>query len=455
VKVIVYDNYDDSHQLFEGPRARVYQQLLDAFPWLTSGDALDHNDVESLVEHLDSQQFCSAEILPEPNELVKAEGNLWGDDLDGASEIALDMLGFNPSIHAAFAAAQFLTGKPDADPQVIRQAMYDQDGDYLDAAIQAYGLPEGDETRRSLKAVMSIGAFQKAQVQTKLPAGTDIESGTPDANETTEAIRRAFKQKLVRVAHLDGKHSKGSLIAKDMKGDKVYLLKPGAGGQSPAAGAKEETASQSRRETAFWQIAEDWGLGESIPRCDLVMIDGREYAAIEMLPFSWKGLQKKQATHPNIGREALRPYRDRGLVHKWAVMDYVLGNPDRHADNMMISSDDKLLGLIDHGSAFAGDHFDPAYDRNSFVPYYLRAWAPQGFQRLTIKQKLEYMPQVSKQTRDELRDWLNGIHADHLEGLCHRFGIDPKPSLGRLAKLKVMASDLPVDQAINKLWITT
>jgi hypothetical protein len=64
------------------------------------------------------------------------------------------------------------------------------------------------------------------------------------------------------------------------------------------------------------------------------------------------------------------------------------------------------------------------------------------------------MPQVGNQLRDELRDWLNGIHAEHLQGLLTRFGIDPAPALDRLAKLKVLASQMPVDQAIDRLWVT-
>ncbi len=454
MRVVVYSHYTDSEKVFEGSKYSIYQQLLEAYPWLDIGDIEYHNDLDALVEHLDSTQSLSAEILQEENGLAKSDGNLFGDELDDASEIARDMLGFQPHIHPAFAAAKFLSGRPEISHAEIRQALYDCE-DYIDAAVAAYHLPQNDESRQAVKAVMSISDFSKAEVREKLPAGTDIEPGTPDSKECAEAIRRAFKLKQVRVAHLGGKHSKGSLIARDGVTDHTYLLKPGSGGQSPAAGAAEDPSSQSRREAAFWQIAEDWGLGESVPRADLLLIDGKEYAAIEMLPFSWKGLQRKLSVDPNAGRAAFATYRDRGLIHKWAVIDYVLGNPDRHGDNLMISEDDKLLGLIDHGSAFAGPDFDPAYDRNSFVPFYLRAWAGTKFNRLTIPQKLERMPTVNRQLQDDLRTWLDGIHADHLEGLLTRFGIDPAPTLARLAKVKTLASEKPVDEAINRLWVTT
>ena len=132
----------------------------------------------------------------------------------------------------------------------------------------------------------------------------------------------------------------------------------------------------------------------------------------------WSAIGRVRASLPAAAR-ALAPYREQGLVHKWAVLDAVLGNPDRHAANVMIDKDDKVLALIDHGSAFAGPAFDPAHDKNSFVPFYLRAWSPGSFNSLSLKSKLAQMPEVSDQVRDDLRQWLNGIHADHLQSLLH------------------------------------
>jgi hypothetical protein len=454
MRVTIIDLYTETAQTFIGSAAHIYSEIVEAMPWLEDCEPEHRGDLEALVEHINAQQAFGAELSDDG--LVKYENgdnNLLSEDAEPASSVALDMIGFNPVVHPAFAAAKFLSGRPEVGFADIRQALYDHE-DYIDAAIAAYKLEPTPESRSAIKAVMSIGDFSKANLQEKLPAGRDIEPGTPDAQTAAEAVRRAFRLQQVKVAHLDGKHSRGSLIARDGDQDKTYLLKPGSSGPGPAAGVAEDPATQSRRETAFWHIAEDWGLGESVPRCDLVIIDGREYAAIEMLPFSWKGLQKKLDLDPGIARQAFATYRDRGLIHKWAVLDFVCGNPDRHGDNLMISSDGRLLGLIDHGSAFAGAGFDPAHDRNSFVPFYLRAWAGEKFNQLPTDQKLERMPQVGNQLRDELRDWLNGIHAEHLQGLLTRFGIDPAPALDRLAKLKVLASQMPVDQAIDRLWVT-
>lgn len=453
--VSVHEHYTDTDRNYTGSRASVYQQLLEAFPWLESGDADHLNDVEALVEDINDMQATDAEILDSSDHsLKKSGGNLLDDDLEPASEAALDMLGFNPIIHPAFAAAKFLTGKPELTLGQVRQALYDHE-DYIDAALAAYGLPVDAEGRASIKAILNIGDFTKAQEPEELPSGKSVEPGTPDAQDSADAIRRAFKNKQVKVAHLDGKHSKGSLLARDTEKDKTYLCKPGSGDPGTAAGAEQDPSTESCREAAFWQVAEDLGLGESVPRADVVIIDGRQYAAIQMLPFSWKGLQKKLDVNPGVARQAFNDYRDKGILHKWAVLDYVCGNPDRHGDNLMLSADGRLLGLIDHGSAFAGPGFDPARDRNSFVPFYLRAWAGGRFNNLTVEQKLARMPTLNQALRTELRDWLNNIHADQLQGLLERFGINPGPTLDRLAKVKVLSSQMPVDEAINRLWVTT
>lgn len=400
------------------------------------------------------------------NEIKKSESSTVGSpnllgadhDLDDAADTALDMLGWNPIVHPAFAAARFLTGRPEVGKQELRQALYHCDGDYIDAAIKTYGLPEGEDSRKAIKAVQAIAGLNKtlaAQNAQQVPAGQSIEAGVPDSQDAADAVARAFKTHQVRVAHLDGKHSKGALIAKDPQQDRIYLLKPGSGGQSPAAGAQQDPSTQSRREAAFWQIAEDWGVGDSLSRADLVIIDGHEYAAIHMLPFTWKNLQKKLGANTTAVREALAPYRDRGILTKWAVLDFVLGNPDRHGENLMVSPDNRQVALIDHGSAFAGPAFDPAHDQNSFVPFYLRAWSWPKFNLLPMVDKLRTMPQVSDQVREHLREWLNNLHVDRLESLCLRYGIDPRPAVDRLSKVKLEASQRPLDEAINRLWVTT
>lgn len=373
-------------------------------------------------------------------------------EVDDQYNTPLHMLGANHSLHPMVLAAQFLSGRS-VDPKLMRSALYHH-GDFAPAALEAHGLEPTDGNLKSLHALAGMIPESPSESE-QPPAGKSIIALTPEAEEAAEMIASAFKAKTVKVAHLDGKHSKGSLIARDEHSDHTLLLKPGSGGPGPAAGVNEQVASPSRREACFSAMADDWGLEHDVPRCELVAIDGREYAAIYMLPFDWRGLEQKEDKHPGIGMLALEKYREEGTLHRWAVLDYVLGNPDRHRDNVMISGDNKELGLIDHGSSFAGRDFDPAFDQNSFVPYYLRAWAGPNFHRLDVAGKLKKMPLAGGRDAD-LKSWVGTLHVERLEAICHRFGIDPSACAARLAKVKVAMLGAPsASAAIDRLWVTT
>jgi hypothetical protein len=197
------------------------------------------------------------------------------------------------------------------------------------------------------------------------------------------------------------------------------------------------------------------GLQQSIPEAQLVIIDNKEWAAIRMLPYTFKNLDKVKKAQPSTVIRSLAKYRDSGLLHKWAVLDALCAQSDRHGNNLMIEPETGNVALIDHGSAFAGNSFDPAYDKNSFVPYYLRAWSSGDFIHLSLKDKLSIMPTVSEPVREELYDWFNNIDGSKIESVLINFGIDPRPTLNRLAKLKMLFSQYPIDIGINRFWVTT
>lgn len=220
----------------------------------------------------------------------------------------------------------------------------------------------------------------------------------------------------------------------------------------PAAGIKDESASQPRREAAFWHVAEDWGLGEFLPRCDLIGIDGTEYAVQQLLPFDFKTMEKHRKAEPSLPQRALRPYLVNGTLHKWAAMDYILGNTDRHGQNVMMGPNEEVK-LIDHGSAFAGRNFDPGHDQYSFVPYYLRAWAPQQFNALSSEDKLKALPRLSGPSEQVLKSWLQQLDEHRLAAVLLRYGINPAPSVERLVKLKAMLQTEASDLAVNQSWV--
>lgn len=455
--VRVHNHYTGVTKTMEGDREHLRMELLRNFPWLHG----EPDDLESLVEDLDATQAFEAEIeydakhpapLAKGSAVVpKGDSNLRYGKVEPDSEIVHDMLGHNHHLQSTFAAARHLIAAPEPTLEQARKALWEADGDAEEAALRAHGIDVTPGNLRALRAVREMVKAQKAE-----PAPVShmmVEPGVPDSQDAAIEIQRAFQDQYVFPVQMAGKHSKGTLIARDDQSGDVWLLKPGSGGQSPAAGAAEDPSSQSRRESAFYAVANEWGLGENLPEADLVIIDGREYAAIKLLPWRYKTLDKLKKQNPGLPTHLFHTYLMSGLLHKWGVLDYVLGNPDRHANNLMVDGDD--VKLIDHGSAMAGEGFDPAHDRNSFVPFYLRAWVSGGFNRLSTEEKLEALPRLSSQAERELRSWIEDLHVDKLQLLLHRYGVNPEPAVARLAKLKALLSEYPADLAVNKLWVET
>jgi hypothetical protein len=439
--------YSDVAKTVEGTPAEVEAELLRIYPFLNSSNPNDHGDVPNLIEHLNCEQAYEAEIVDHGNELPlhKSEpSNLQGQD----DEVVAAMLGYHHKLNSALDAVKFLAGGAPASGERVRQALWEADGDPEEAALRAYGLEVSPSNLAALRGFQSLSKAQPEPVQAQT-----IEPGHPDAGEVAERVGVAFRDRFVLPVALGGKHSKGSMLARDQKSEDTWLLKPGSGGQSPAAGAKEDPSSQSRREAAFWHVADAWHLGQFLPRADLLLIDGREYAAIHLLPWSYKTLDKVKGQDVQAARALLYPFLRQGMCHRWGVLDYVLGNPDRHAQNLMVK--DGAVKLIDHGSAFAGNGFDPAHDQNSFIPFYLRAWADGRFSQMTAEQKLKVMPRLDRQTAEELGKWLDGLHAEDLDRVLIRYGVNPQPAKDRLAKLKALSTQMPVDEAVNRVWATT
>lgn len=219
----------------------------------------------------------------------------------------------------------------------------------------------------------------------------------------------------------------------------------------PQSGVHESSSSQSQREAAFWHLADRLGLGKDIPRCDLLFIDGKQYAAIELLPQAYQTIDSQKSVR-NVS-QLFEPYRLSGTLFKWAILDLVLGNPDRHAQNIMV--DDKgNIQLIDHGSAFAGYAFDPANDEKSFIPYYLRFACPDSvnFLELSLEEKLKYMPRMTDSGNKTVYRWLQSIDSKVITEVLPLYGIDFRPELHRLGYLKSLSSQ-NIDLSLCKEWI--
>lgn len=368
------------------------------------------------------------------NDDLKAAKLMLGGDLD----------------HETLKAARLMAGY-DVDETNYRVFLIEEDGDAEKAALRTFGIEPNKDNIKTLRVIRDMSKLNKAE--DIVPVPEDIKNVYPEGAEVAEALKRAFNDSFVFNIKLAGKHSKGALVARDEKEGKSYLLKPGNLVNSPAAGVNDEKASQSVREAAFYYIAKLWGLDKWIQKTDLILIDNKEYAVMELLPWTYETLDHRRKEDPGVVNKVLGPLINNGIVTQWAVLDYVLGNPDRHANNLLIDENGSLK-LIDHGSAFAGEGFSPGKDPNAFIPAYLRANV-ENFNKLSTKDKLNIMPRVSESVNKELLVWVNGLDPQLLGNALQRYGIESTPEVMRLVKIKASANVIGVDRAINLIWAGT
>lgn len=363
-------------------------------------------------------------------------------------DVTCDMLGASSNLHASLEAAKLLAHKTeDIDPSVVRSALWEhEDPDY--AALTVYGLECSEENLKALQAIKQMIPMAKSENQAK-----KIEPYNEAARDVAEEVMRAFMAGMADPVSLKGKHAAGTMIAQDPQTRHAWLCKPGAGGQSSALGATEQPATQSERESAFYHAMKELGLESAVPRCELILVDGREVAAIELLDKEYINLERLRQSDFRQEEIDLLPLLRTGLLHRWAAADYILGNSDRHANNCMVNRKTGEIKLIDHGSAFAGQSFAPGHDKNSFVPAYLRAWAPNAFNKLPIEQKMAYLPRLSTEEANQLGQWLESIDAQKLANVLVQFNVEPSATIARLEKLRDLARKFSPDQAINFSWI--
>jgi hypothetical protein len=412
---------------------------------------MGHDGIVTVAHHPSGSYVSETVDLTGNNPLTKSELNLFDAQMTQNMGVAADMLGTTHKLERTFEAARFLAGGASIGIDHARKALYQHDGDLEAAALASFGLPIDDQRRQALR---HAAATYLGKRELHIPQAQSVIALTDEGADVAEAVLRAYKDDFVFEVKLGGKHSKGAMLARDQDNKTTYLLKPGSGGQSPAAGAQEESASQSKREGAFYHVAKEWKLSVWVPRAETISVDGVEYAALELLPWSFQTAEKVRKQDPEQFRAAIQSLLENGILHKLAVLDYVTGNSDRHANNIMLN-DRNDLRLIDHGSAFAGKSFDPVYDKNSFVPFYMRAWAPGDWASMTTEQKMSYLPRSeSPEILDQLGTWVASLSETALAHTLTKYGIDPRPSVKRLMKVKKMCERVLPDEAVDLLWVS-
>lgn len=387
-----------------------------------------------------------------------------GTDLEpGEHRTALAQLGHSDRYEVTLAAACFLARRA-FDPDKFQQglAVY---GDEVRAALHAVDLADSEKNMRALGAIIRlqdgrVKALSKSE-EPQSPNIYSIQPGNEDAVDTAEAVERAVRGGNVVGLKLSGKHSKGAMACRDPKTGKVFLLKPPGGKQSPAAGARDGKVGQARREACFWHIADKVHLGGAIPHADLIILNAQEWSAISLLGSDWKSLDEKNREKQYKGREVLGPYLANGQLHRWALLDWVLGNSDSHGQNLLVNNGGSVA-LIDHGAAFCGPNFDPAHDSKSFVPFYLRVWAPEmNFKILSPVDRIKHMPRLSRYEDEILKRWLvEDFTSEMTEREMRVYGVDDvvvKAVLARLHELRGVAMDPSknLSEYVNGLWAGT
>lgn len=270
--------------------------------------------------------------------------------------------------------------------------------------------------------------------------------------EKVKEINKLIQSKAFHSVPSIGQFTSDSLVIGTSHEDS-WLLKIESGARPAITSAK--AGLQSVKEVAFYDIASSvFGLQDFVPDALLGEAvfpkENKPAAAIKMLPKKYKLAVDLEEERPGSIYAILEKYRKTSLLHKMASMLYILGDGDSHGRNVM--SDGFFIKLIDHGSAFADEKFNPVTDQNIFIPYILRAGRMDD--NISKEDKLQKMPKIdSLGAKDELRSWILSLNSDKLAQKLNNYGIDPKPSIDRLKKLQKLVSEgTESDLAVNQVW---
>jgi hypothetical protein len=439
MRIIVVEHYGNERQAFEGTDEDIRHGLCYHYPWLGYKVGLNAS-LEVLISSLDRAQGYT---------VFRENGDIILKSQKDVSDIVADHLGYNHDFESLISAGTFITGKPPSEKS-IREGKLKYPHDDISAVLHACGL-----SQESRDGMMAVKSFHKAEMSVDTETidfgHPTCEPVLPEGKPFSDMVNTAIGAETVFSVRLDGKHSKGSAVAEIPEVHIKIMLKPGYGQNLDAAGVKEESASQSKREAAFSNAARNIFGCHEVPEVHLLLIGGKEYAAGKLLPFDFKNMNRIRATDPGAPRRVLTIYRPSGALHRWAAMDYIMGNPDRNAGNIMMRGES--IGLIDHGSAFAGHDFSPATDNNSFVPYYLRALCPDEFESMSPGQKLLALPRVHKEVSQDLGLWLSKLKVKELASILYSYGIDAKPAVDRLNAVISSLAYQSADLAILSPWV--
>jgi hypothetical protein len=215
---------------------------------------------------------------------------------------------------------------------------------------------------------------------------------------------------------------------------------------------------QSIKEVAFYDAASRvFNLGQFTPKAILgeVIRDGKNWpaAAIKMFPDKYVSAAHLEEQKPGSIHGIMEKYRRNGMLHKMAIMLYILGDVDSHGNNWL--TDGTNVKMIDHGTSFADAEFGDKPESGVFIPYILRqGYIKEGW---SAGEKLHNMPRIDDpNVEEQVRHWVFTLDVQELMAILEKFYIDPRPTLVRLKLVQKMMKkeNGSPDEVINSLWVT-
>jgi hypothetical protein len=354
-------------------------------------------------------------------------------------EIALDLLHTFHDELPEFKAAKFMSNGFQPSQEQIQEALREHEGDYEAAALTAYQLEINDENVRTLRKMSYIYAHQQELSKNEENVAIIpriVKPFNDQALPVADVIRRAFELDEVHEIKLKGKHTHGTALVRDHETGDLWLLKPGSGNLSPALGISEEKAPQAVRECAFNDCARIMGLGEYVPKSALITLDDQKVSALQFFAADYEPTEKLKKKNIEDLRQIFQMMLLNGLLYKIASLDYVLGQVDRHAGNMLVNPGWDVK-LIDAGSTFAGRSFSPSQDsKSTFVPFYLRVFSDRKFSVLTPLEKYNIIPKLGEDSDKALGFWLKNLPEGQLVAKMNEYGINSQPVIDRLNAIR-------------------
>lgn len=379
---------------------------------------------ESWLKPRNSKSLFKSEI----DDLMK-----WEPSPDDIHRVAIMLHGFH-SNNPEFKAAKFIANNYDPTEQELHDAWIGHEGNLEAFSLAAHQLPVTDDNIKLLRKIMAMSELSKSDMEVAaIPR--NVKPYSKEDKHLAKLASFAFKENKVHSVQLNGKHSKGSALFRDEESGELYLLKPGSGALSSARGIKEEPATHSRREVGFNKIAQEMGLSMYVPDAALLLIDGEEVACLEFFAGTYKPVEDIKKEKNTTLEHIFGKFVGNGLIYKWAAMDYILGQTDRHAGNLMMDEGFRVR-FIDAGSSFAGPSFNPDLDPKSWVPFYLRVLSPRKWSTLTQKEKFNFLPKLSADADRHLKGWIDSLDIDRIVELLNIYQLKAEFVVDRIEKLK-------------------